>query len=61
MTTAQKRVKAAEEKLQKFNERKIRIKTLTEAGYSVTDIAKTVGVSEGFVRRVLKEEENANS
>lgn len=58
MTTAQKRVKAAEEKLKLANERKIRITTLDEAGYSVTDISKTVGVSESYVRKMLKEKDS---
>lgn len=58
MTTAQKRIKAAEEKMKLKNERKIRITTLYEAGYSVTDISKTVGVSESYVRKILKEKES---
>lgn len=58
MTTAQKRIKAAEEKLKLTNERKIRITTLDEAGYSITDISKTVGVSESYVRKTLKEKDS---
>ncbi len=58
MTTAQKRIKAAEEKMKLKNERKIRITTLDEAGYSVTDISKTVGVSESYVRKILKEKDS---
>ena len=58
MITAQKRAKAADVKLKLHNERKIRIKALAEAGYSVSDIAKTVEVSEAFVKRTLKEEEH---
>lgn len=58
MTTVQKRTKAAEEKMKLKNERKIRITTLDEAGYSVTDISKTVGVSESYVRKILKEKDS---
>lgn len=58
MTTIQKRVKALEEKQKLNNERKIRIKALTDSGYSVSDIAKTIGVSEAFVRRTLEENKN---
>lgn len=58
MTTVQKRTKAAEEKMKLKNERKIRITTLNEAGYSVFDISKTVGVSESYVRKILKEKES---
>lgn len=58
MTTAQKRIKAAEEKMKLKNERKIRITTLDEAGYSVTNISKTVGVSESYVRKILKEKDS---
>lgn len=58
MTTVQKRTKAAEEKMKLKNERKIRITTLDEAGYSVSDISKTVGVSESYVRKILKEKES---
>lgn len=58
MTTVQKRTRAAEEKMKLKNERKIRITTLDEAGYSVSDISKTVGVSESYVRKILKEKES---
>lgn len=58
MTTAQKRAKAAERKMKLQSERKIRIITLDEAGYSVIDISKTVGVSESYVRKILKEKES---
>lgn len=58
MTIDQKRIKAAEEKMKLKNERKIRITTLDEAGYSVTDISKTVGVSESYVRKILKEKDS---
>lgn len=58
MTTVQKRTKAAEEKMKLKNERKIRITTLDEAGYSVSDISKTVGVSESYVRKILKEKDS---
>ena len=58
MTTVQKRTKAAEEKMKLKNERKIRITTLNEAGYSVSDISKTVGVSESYVRKILKEKDS---
>ena len=58
MTTAQKRIKKKKKKMKLKNERKIRITTLDEAGYSVTDISKTVGVSESYVRKILKEKDS---
>ena len=36
----------------------IRIKALTESGYSVNEIAKVLNVSESYVRNVLKEIKN---
>ena len=52
-----KREEARIKKEQAKRERQIRIRTLHEAGYSNSEIAKTIGVSEGIVRNLLKKEE----
>lgn len=58
MGTISKRLEHANEVKQLKREREIRIAALTEAGYSVSEIAKTLDVSEGYVRNVIRELEN---
>lgn len=56
MKPSEIRAKAAKNKEEKAWERKIRAKALKENGYSDAAIAKALGVSEGTVRNLLKEE-----
>lgn len=55
---SKKRAKAAFDKELQLSEQKIRARVLTESGYSIPDVAKALGVSEGVVRNLLKEEQN---
>ena len=50
-----KRVEAANEKQKKRRELQIRAKALVDSGYSHTEIASVLGVSEGTVHNILKE------
>lgn len=50
-----KRVETANEKQKKRRELQIRAKALADSGYSHTEIASVLGVSEGTVRNILKE------
>lgn len=50
-----KRVETADEKQKKRRELQIRARALADSGYSYTEIASVLGVSEGTVRNILKE------
>lgn len=54
---SEKRSKTVKNKEDKAWERRIRAHALAEAGYSNAEIAKTLGISEGMVRNLLKSEE----
>ena len=56
MTKAKERIETANKKEQLRRERQIRASALKDAGYSVADISKTLGLSEGTIRYLLKEE-----
>ena len=51
-----KKVEARIKKERAKRERQIRIHALHEAGYSDSEIAKTIGVSEGTVRNILQKD-----
>ena len=53
----EKRVKAAKKKQEEAWENKIRAHALTENGYTVAEIAETLGVSKAAVRNYLREED----
>lgn len=55
---AKKRAKTAFNKELQLSEQRIRARALIESGYSIPDAAKALGVSEGVVRNLLKEEQN---
>lgn len=55
---AKKRAKTAFNRELQLSEQRIRARALTESGYSIPDVAKALGVSEGVVRNLLKEEQN---
>lgn len=55
MGSINKRIERAEKVLQLKKEREIRIKALNESGFSNSEIAQALEVSEGYVRNVLKD------
>jgi transposase len=52
----EKRIETLTKKQQIRYERKIRAKALHEGGYSISEIAKVLDVSEGTVRNLLEEQ-----
>ena len=57
LSKSKKRAKAAFDKELQLSEQRIRANVLIESGYSISDVAKTLSVSEGIVRNLLKEEQ----
>lgn len=58
MNIAEKRLKAAEEKKRKHREKQILAISLMENGHPVSEIAKTLGVSESTVKNYILKGDN---
>lgn len=54
---AERRIRAQEKKKKLDREKQIRAQVLIESGYSVANVAETLGVSEATVRNFIKKDE----